>query len=395
MILLFGVASLAFMRLANNMKKAILQIIPSMGVGGVEQAVLGIVPAIKEAGFMPLVVSEGGVSVPEIESLGGRHILFPAGSKNLFSFYFRVRALRRIIKDNNVVLVHARSRVSAWLAYYAVRGLEGVKFVTSMHGAHSLGGRLKRHYNSAMVRGDRIFTVSHFMRSHILENYGDYISADLVSVIYDGIDLVRFDNLRASSSELQRLRGELGLGIGRRLLVMVGRATRLKGHDLVFDAFCRLREDVDLDLLFVVPNVADMGDWVKRAEAEGLGDRFFVRSVVGDDLPLVYALGDICLVGSKVGEAFGLVTVESQSMGGLVIVPNSGACPELVIDGVSGFLYGSCDVDDLVGVVRKVLGLSDAERDKIRKEAVKSSKNFGTDINRKKVIEFYEEVINL
>ncbi len=379
------------MRLANNMEKAILQILPSMGVGGVENAVLGVVPVIKDAGFVPLVVSEGGALVPEITAAGGRHIIFPSGSKNLLSFYFRVRSLRKIIRDNNVVLVHARSRVSAWLAYYAVRGMEGVKFVTSMHGAHSLGGRLKRHYNSAMVRGDRVFTVSYFMRDHILEHYGDFV--DDVAVIYNGIDLHRFDDSLVNDAALLRLRSELGLSVGRRLMVMVGRATRLKGHDLVFDAFCRLRDIQDLDLLFIVPDVSEMGGWVDRAEAEGLGNRFFVRSVGGGDLPLVYGLGDVCLVGSKVGESFGRVTVEAMAMGGIVVVPDSGACPELVTDGVDGFLYGACDVGGMVGVVKKALELSQTEKNKIKKSAIKSAKGFGLDVHRKKIIKFYEGVI--
>lgn len=377
------------------MQKAILQILPAMGTGGVELACLSVLPAIKQAGYLPLVVAQDGDSAGKIAQFGGKHIVFPAAKKNAFSFYSRIQKLRHIIQNNNVALVHARSRIPAWLGFYASQKTNA-HFITSMHGAHSIGSSLKRYYNSSMVRGEKILAVSQFIRSHILEHYSDYTDAEKILVTYEGIDLQKFDKQRASKTALDNLRTKLGLQAKRQLLLMVGRATALKGHDLVLQAFAKLQhENPNLDLLFITPDISKATNWHEEAAQLGFEDRLFIRSIDNEALPLIYALADICVVGSKVPEAFGRVIAEAQIMGGLVVVPNSGACPELVSDGKNGFLYHSCNAAHLADIIKKAYELSPQEKNTIKLQAMQSAKAFSIEAHSKLVLQAYDEVLNV
>ena len=79
--------------------------------------------------------------------------------------------LAELIRDQQVDIVHARSRAPAWVAYYAARRT-GRRFVTTFHGTYSLGGPLKRRYNAIMTRGERVIAISQFIAGHATEIYG-------------------------------------------------------------------------------------------------------------------------------------------------------------------------------------------------------------------------------
>ena len=79
----------------------------------------------------------------------------PLASKNPSVMRKNADRLRRLIRQQGVDLVHARSRAPAWSAYWACKA-EGIPLVTTFHGTYSHGNQLKRKYNSVMVKGDLV-----------------------------------------------------------------------------------------------------------------------------------------------------------------------------------------------------------------------------------------------
>ena len=148
----------------------IMQIVPALNSGGVEQGVIDLNAAIVKAGGHSIVVSSGGVRVRDIVKAGGTHITLPVHSKNPLTIAANIARLRKIIRDNNVDIVHACSRAPAWSAGRAVQGTSA-KYVTSVHAAHKINNALKRLYNSSITKGERVIAVSHFLADYLEKNY--------------------------------------------------------------------------------------------------------------------------------------------------------------------------------------------------------------------------------
>ena len=69
----------------------------------------------------------------ELDMIGARHYQLPVGKKNLFIIVKTIPLLINIIRSENIDIVHARSRVPAWIAFFACRFTD-TKFVTTAHG---------------------------------------------------------------------------------------------------------------------------------------------------------------------------------------------------------------------------------------------------------------------
>ena len=99
----------------------ILQILPELNVGGVETGTVDLAKYLVEKGNYSVAVSNGGKLVKQLESAGTKHYNLPVHKKSLFTIYKSIKSLRKIIRKEKVDIVHARSRVPAWIAYFATR----------------------------------------------------------------------------------------------------------------------------------------------------------------------------------------------------------------------------------------------------------------------------------
>jgi glycosyltransferase involved in cell wall biosynthesis len=141
----------------------VAQLLPALESGGVERSTLEIAGALAAAGHRALVVSAGGRLLPALEATGARHLALAIGRKSPLVLR-HVRRLRRWFADEGVDIVHARSRLPAWLAWRALRGMEPARrprFVTTVHGLNS-----PSRYSAIMARGERVVCVSETVRAH-------------------------------------------------------------------------------------------------------------------------------------------------------------------------------------------------------------------------------------
>jgi glycosyltransferase involved in cell wall biosynthesis len=119
----------------------------------------------------------------------------PVASKSPWRILRNARALAKIIREQNVVIIHARSRAPAWSALLAARRC-GIPFVTTYHGVYNARTRLKRWYNSIMARGDAVIANSQWTARHILAVYR--FQPKRLKVIPRGMDLDYFNPGRSS-----------------------------------------------------------------------------------------------------------------------------------------------------------------------------------------------------
>lgn len=347
----------------------VLQVLPRLETGGVERGTIDMAAALREAGWTPLVASEGGRMVRELERVGAEHITLPLASKNPLTLRRNATRLAELIETRGIDLVHARSRAPAWSALWAARRT-GVPFVTTFHGTYNIDALgLKRRYNGVMAQGDRVIAISEFIRRHILAEYRT--DPSIIRVIHRGIDFSRFDPERVSAERMIQLARKWALRDGDPVIMLPGRLTRWKGALLLVDALARLGDRAFQALLVGDPQGReDFREEVEQAiEAKGLHGRV---KIVGDcnDMPAAYMISDVVVSASTDPEAFGRVAAEGQAMGRPVIAPHHGAAAEIVQDGRTGWLFVPNNADALATVLRKALDLHGPQRDALAARAL-------------------------
>lgn len=319
----------------------LLQITPDLETGGVEQTTVDIARAVAAAGGRALVASRGGRLEAALATAGGELVRMPVHSKNPAVMALNVLRLARLIRREQVDLVHVRSRAPAFSAFAAAR-LSGVPLAATYHGVYSAKGPLKRWYNAIMTRGDLVIANSAWTRDHVVAEHG--ISADRVFAVPRGVDLGRFDPARVSGERVDALRKQWGLSRGERrtVFLLAGRLTRWKGQSLVVKAASELKSQGRKDFLVLLA-----GDDQGRAGYRGALEAEIAAAGLQDcvrltghcaDMPAAYLLADAALAPSIRPEAFGRTAVEPQAMGRPVIASAHGATVETVADGETGRL---------------------------------------------------------
>ena len=376
----------------NGRPPTVMQVLPELVTGGVEQGTVDIAAAIIEGGGSSIVVSAGGPMVQELKRSGVEHYLLPVNSKNPLTMRRNVNHLSKIAQDRQVDIIHARSRAPAWSAWRAA--LETKKhFVTTFHGTYGHSNWFKRRYNEVMTKGDRIIAISNFIAGHILKVYG--VPPSTIRVIPRGIDINKFNPNNVSQERRIKLASEWRLPDDKPIIILPGRLTRWKGHSVLIEAIKKLgRKDIQC---LIVGSDQDRENYRRELERQienfGMQD---IMHVVGhcNDMPAAYMLTDIVISASTDPEAFGRIMVEGQALGRLVIGSNHGGSTETVINGQTGWLVEPNDPDRLADKLNFALNLTEAQRDNITKTAIwHIQKNYSKQLMCNKTLEVYNELI--
>jgi glycosyltransferase involved in cell wall biosynthesis len=345
----------------NGRRPVILQVLPSLVTGGVERGTVDMAASLQEAGWLPLVASNGGPMVRELDRLGVQHIVLPLHSKNPLVIRANIARLEAIIRVNKVDIVHARSRAPAWSAFYAAQNTK-VHFVTTFHGTYNRGPfGLKIPYNAVMTRGERVIAISNFIADHMQTTY--HTSPDIIRVVHRGIDIDRFDPNKVSQERIIQLANRWRLPDGYAVVMLPGRLTRWKGQEVLIDALAMLgRRDIRCLLVG-----SDQGRTAYHDELQAMAKRRDLSDIVHivgecNDMPAAYMLTDVVVSASTDPEAFGRVIVEAQAMGRPVVATDNGAGRENVLDGQTGLLVPPRDPAALALAIDRVLAIGPAER---------------------------------
>ncbi len=372
---------------------AIMQILPSLDGGGVEQGVIDINAAIVAAGGRSIVVSSGGRRVPEIERAGGLHIKLPVHSKNPLVMAANVGRLRKLIRAHNVDVVHACSRAPAWSAGRAVQGTNA-RYVTSVHSAHKLDNGFKRLYNASTTKGELVMTVSHFLADHIEREYK--VDPAKIRVVHRGVALERFHPNSVTPEQLIKISTQWRVPDGAAVILMPARLSRLKGHMFLIDALQGLQKK-DYFCLFV-GNARGNGSYPKELEKyiDDAGLAGMVRMVSHcDDMPAAYMLATVVVAPSLEPEGFGRIAIEAQAMGRPLIATGHGGSQETVLPNETGWLVPPGDVPALSQALREALSLDANQRARLATHAMSHiAAHFTNENMTAGTLDVYAELLN-
>lgn len=295
----------------------VVQLLPALDSGGVERGTLEIARALVAAGHRSLVVSAGGRLVDALTREGSEHIALDVGRKSLASLWL-VPKLRRLFAERGVDIVHARSRLPAWLGFLAWRGMDVAtrpRFVTTVHGLNSVG-----FYSAVMLRGERVICVSQTVRDYVLRHYPDS-DASRLRVIARGVDPLEFPHGHRPDRDWRKrfVAEHPALSTPAPWLCLVGRGSRIKGHRHAIELVADLRHQGS-DARLILLGVSEPGreryvDELQRlAQRLGVGDAV-VMTPPRRDVRDVMASCRLVLQLSSQPEAFGRTVLEALHLG--------------------------------------------------------------------------------
>ena len=361
--------------MSSNIK--VLQVIPRLGYGGAETGCYDIAHYLPENNCKSFIVTSGGELIKFINKEKVKLIRLPVQSKNPLLIFLNSIILIAIILFYNITIVHARSRAPAWSCLIATK-LTRRKFVTTFHGTYNFSGKIKKFYNSVMVRSDLIIAGSNFIFSHIKENYSEFLkSTKKFLVIFRGINTDYFDASTKLESEEKEILKKWEINKEKKIVLLPGRLTSWKGQELFIEAINLVKIELGYEAFHVVILGSEQGRDLYKKKLVSLTEQYRLTNQVKfinncNDMALAYKVSDIIVSASIEPEAFGRVAVEAQSMEKLIIASNIGGSNETIVDGKTGILFESGDAGSLSKKIIKAITMDESTIQIIGKEGRKN-----------------------
>ena len=325
-------------------KLKVLQVIPKLGYGGAETGCYDLAHYLPENNCLSFIATSGGELIKYIDKTKVKLFRIPVHSKNPILMILNVFILIFIILFFNISIVHARSRAPAWSCWLATK-ITRRKFVTTFHGTYNFNNRLKKFYNSIMVRSDLTIAGSNFIFSHIKENYLKYLDPKKrFLVIFRGINTDYFDPSTTIESDEDKLYKKWNIKRGKKIILLPGRLTTWKGQEMFIESLNLVNKELGHEAFYAIILGSDQGRDVYKKKILRLVEQYRLNNQVRfidhcKEMPVAYKISDIVVSASIEPEAFGRVAVEAQSMEKPIIASNIGGSKETIINDKTGFLF--------------------------------------------------------
>ena len=364
---------------ADVTRLAIAQLLPALDVGGVERGTLEIARALVAAGHRSIVVSAGGRLVEQLIREGSEHVEWKIGAKSPLTIRF-VAKLDALTRARKIDIIHARSRVPAWIGWFAWRRMPPAarpRFVTTVHGMYSVS-----RYSEVMTYGERVIAVSRAVADYIARAY-PRCPGDRVRIIPHGASAREFPYGYVPDARwLTRWERDHPFLEGKRPITLLGRITGLKGHELFIKMLAGLKKTHgDAQGLIVgsgpARRIAALKAFAARLDAPVslLGRRDDVREII--------ARSAVVVSTSTQPEAFGRTVLEALRLGVPVAGFDHGGVGEIL---AGMFPRGRVAVGDVNALTEKVAEFLDDPQQVPRTDA------YSLGATQSSTIRLYEEL---
>jgi len=371
----------------------ILQVLPELEMGGVEIGTTEIAEALCARGIKNFVASKGGRLVHELEKLNVPHFTFDLKTKNPIKMYLNSKELEKIIVENQINIVHARSRAPAWSAYWAAKRA-GVHFMTTYHGTYGLGFLgIKKLYNRVMTYGERVIAISNHIKNHLLKNYK--VDPDKIRLVHRCVNITRFNPDSVTQARKINMVTDYNIPDDKPVILLGGRITSWKGQHLLIKALAKMK----IQDFYCIIAGDDQGREAYLKYLKNLAQKYNLTSKIGFygkvlDMPALMSVSSVIVSAAIEPEAFGRISVEGQAMGKIVVASNIGGSLDTIEDGVNGKLFESNNAYSLAEALDWALTRTEKERAKIAEAGFKNVReNFTKEIMCDKTIAVYQELV--
>lgn len=348
----------------------------STGFGGQEIRIIAEARWLVEHGWRALIAAQPGSrllaeareSGAPVEAVPMRRALDPGA----------FLALRRIIRERGVNLVHTHSSIDSWLGTFAARSL-GLPVVRSRHVSIPIRRRRALVYRLA----DRVVTSGERVRALVVDAG---IPAEKVVAITAGVDTSRFHPGVSGKT----VRDELGLH--GPLVGLVANVRGSKGHQFFLEAAREVLDAVPACRFLVVGDGVGFEDVGRRVRELHL-ERAVVMTGFRRDIPEVMAALDVLVLPSVRSEATSQVIPQAFAVGTPVVATTAGGSPELVRDGETGRLVPPADSRALAAAIISMLADPERARAMARAGQAMVGARFTAEATMTAMTAVYEELL--
>lgn len=337
----------------NPRTLSVVQLLPALNVGGVERGTLEVAKELVKHGHRSIVISAGGRLVDELVNSGSEHVQLSIGRKSLLSLR-HIFYLRRYFSEENIDIIHARSRLPAWLTYLAWKKMDQLcrpRFITTVHGPYSVNP-----YSKVMTKGQNIIATSGFILKYITDNYPD-VDKNKITLIHRGVSKTEFPfGYQPEEKWLETWHTQHPTILNKFILTMPARVTRWKGHEDFLNILARLKQQN----IPVHGLIAGEPHSSKTAYLEELKEKSRTLGIEKEitclghrnDVKEIMSISDVVLSLAKKPEAFGRTALEALCLGRPVIAYDHGGAAEIL---AKMYPHGRIEPNDITAVYDKII----------------------------------------
>ncbi|MDP2939241.1 MAG: glycosyltransferase family 4 protein [Candidatus Omnitrophota bacterium] len=311
----------------------ILIIAKHLQPGGISSYVVSLAKGLRERGHNIFVASSGGMLEGLLKESSIELINLDLDTKSELSpkVLFAIKKLLLIVKEKNIQIIHAQTRVTSIIAYWLSK-LSHIPYLTTCHGF------FRPHFFRRLFPfwGKKTIAISDAVYAHLLQDFK--LKKYSLELIYNGVCVK--DASKFSLEEKRKFKDKFGLFCGP-FVGCVARLSDVKGHKFLIDAFKIVLKDFPSAVLILVGDGRIKPDLIAQTKELGIEKRVvFIPSQL--DTSLVLSLMDVFVMPS-IQEGLGLAIMEAMAVGLPIVATDVGGIKNLIKDNESGILVSACD----------------------------------------------------
>lgn len=304
---------------------------------GVSRNVYSLINAFSQrSDYKVYFMTNGGDALDKLKKINiePEILKFSKGLVNILYIKPNFNSIIKFCINNGIDIIHSHHRYPELIAYYVAKKIE-IKTITTVHSI--IKGKKFLSFKS-----DKFIAVSNVVKSMLVNTYK--ISEKKIITLYNCLEIPK---INTNSSELKRT---LNIPEDAKILLFLGRITKIKGVDLLIEAVKRIRIQNHNVFLLILGEYYDntINRYLKGVPAE-----IKVLSSVEDPFPY-YAIADLVILPSKI-ESFPYVMLESGLMKKPFIGARTGGIEEFIEDDINGLLFECENVQALVEKINYIL----------------------------------------
>lgn len=303
-------------------KENILFIVRTMGLGGTENVVLQLCEILSEKVNKIVVCSSGGVHEKKLQEMGIKHYLIPdIASKNPMDMLKSCRSIKSIIDKEQITIVHSHHRMAAFYAEFAAP-----KKVVKVANAHNTFTDKKK-LTQLAYRNTKVIAVGEMVKKNLTEYFE--IPKKQICIIHNAVK--PFDGNVVPIKVLYQEHTKGNVLIGN-----IGRLSEQKGMSYFIEA-AEITAKTHPEARFIIVGEGEEKEQLHaQVKAKGLQDKVLFLGYRNDIQNVMSQLDFVVL--SSLWEGLPLTPIEAYSVGKTVIGTAVDGTPEIIRDGVDGYL---------------------------------------------------------
>ncbi|HRQ49518.1 MAG TPA: glycosyltransferase family 4 protein, partial [Agriterribacter sp.] len=324
----------------------------------------GQVAFLVQHGFEGMIISGPGEEISTLCKKENARLFTVNFTKRItpLTDFFQLLRIIRIIRQERPDIVNAGNPKSGFLIMLACRIAGQKKRIFTLHGllSDTKKGLIRLLITAtekiSCIIADKVIVVSRSLKTHaeqrkILPPGKGWV---IGSGSANGIDLHLFSRRDATLAQAMERRQQLGFNGNEIVLGFIGRLSKDKGIDILFEAFNMLKKEYPLLRMVLAGPIVHENLFSKHLLHQLYHDEHIFYLGKLDDVTAVYEIIDMLIVPS-LREGFGNVLIEAAAMETPVVASDIPGCKDAVLPGINGELFEKGNTAALAAVLKKLI----------------------------------------